>query len=105
MRGGAGVAAAMRNLGSSEASSNDSSASGSGSSSSGGGDGVSGGGGPSNRDWTSPAASVMKEVDAVISSVTSEGGSVMAGGWMVSSSTLPWNLLVWSRYFHLWVGR
>ena len=100
MRGRAGVAAAMRNLGSSEASLNDSLANGSGSSFSGGGDGVSGGGGPSNKDWISPAASVMKEVDAVISSVTSEGGSVMAGGRTMSSSTFPWNLLVWSRYLH-----
>ena len=88
-----GVAVAMRNLGSSEASLKGSSARKSESSSSGGGDRVSGGGGPLNKDWTSPAASVMKEVDTVISSVTSKGGSVVAGGWVISSSMSEWNLL------------
>ena len=74
------MAAAIRNLGSSEASSNGSSARESKSSFSGRGDRVSSGGGPSNRDWTSLAASVMKEVDAVISSVTSKGGSGAVAG-------------------------
>ena len=93
MRGRVGVAAAIRNFGSSEASLNGSSTRKSESSSSGGGGGVSGGGGPSNKDWTSLAASVMKEVDAVISSVTSEGGSVVACGWAISSLMLAWNFL------------
>ena len=87
------MAVAIRNLGSSEASSNGSLARKSESSFSGGGDRVSGGGGPLNKDWTSLAASVRKEVDAVISSVTSEGGSVVAMGWVMSSSMSDWNFL------------
>ena len=86
------MAAAMRNLGSSEVSSKGSSVRES-KSSSGRGDGVSGGSGSSNKDWTSPAASVMKEVDAVISSVISEIGSGAGSGWKMSSSTSEWNLL------------
>ena len=83
---------AIRNLGSSEVSLKGSLLRESKSFSLGGGDGVSSRGGPSNKDWTSPAASVMKEVDTVISSVISEGGSGPGAGLKTSSSMSWWNL-------------
>jgi hypothetical protein len=66
---------------------------------------VNSGGGPSNKDWTSPVTSVMKEVDAMISLVTFEGGPGLGTILKTSSSMSSWNLLFWSRYFHFLVGK
>ena len=101
----------MRNLGSVEASLKGSSIRESKFSSSGGGDGVSSRGGSSNKDWMSPTISVIKEVDAVISSVISKTGSgadsgVGSGiGWKMLFSMSSQYLLFWSRYFHFLVGK
>ena len=99
------MAAAIRNLGSSKTSSKGFfSERGSRESLSGRGKGVSGGGGPSNKKWTRLAASVMKDVDVVISLMVSEG--IPGGsGLKISSLMSSWYLLFWSRYFHFLVGK